>query len=249
MIVFASKKKNILRGIVSLCLIVGGSTVWSSRLSSFKPDERVGIFLSEKVRYVSAEQKLDLSKDCALAETENGWVLFFLRANLINDNRFRRYFESAEEPIGLFVEYDYGLLRLGLGLGTDNPVSNKSLSIRTVRQPETTEIFIGVTRDETRVVTNATDKSTPWLNEFSGWSCDSVQFGDDDTRLSTGDNCEECSVTLGYASGTDTAELDAVLDKVSNLRDFNVRRWMGTLLILVGIFGLIIPSSRAYRSS
>jgi hypothetical protein len=167
----------------------------------------------------------------------DGWSLFVLQANLINDNQFRSYFETASEEMGVWVTYDTGLLRLSLGSGPSSSDSNRVFPIRWVRQNERATVAIAISRDETRVVTNVRDFRVAWPTDFaSGWSCEYVQFGDENHPLSDGAGCKGCDITLRYAFGDDYQELRTMLDEISNIPEFNLRRWLGSALTLIGVF-------------
>jgi hypothetical protein len=227
---------------VGLALLVAGSLVWGSRLS-YSPEQVLQRNLADRLVEVSSSGPVDLSDECALVATEDGWVLFVLDAKLTSDNQIRTFFETAEEPLGLYVEYDPGLLRLGLGLGPGNERSNTELPIRFVRRDEQATIFIAVTNETTRVVTNARDGRIAWPGYLADeWRCNSVQIADDTRQSTHGFTCKGCDVRLRYATGTDISEIETTLDSLSNVRQFNVRRWSGTSLTLLGLTVLVLTA-------
>jgi hypothetical protein len=201
----------------------------------FSPEEVVNSNSTFLLKSVESASITDLSDACSVAESPDGWLLFILKAELIADDKFRTYFETAEEPIGLWVEYDNGLLRLAQGLGSDNPKSNTEIPIRVVRKNESAFVAIAVWRDGTRVITNAVDKRNNWPGSFTGWSCDAVQIGGDSRELSQGHGCPGCAAQLSYATGQGIADLQVIMDELSNVSDFNLRRSVGSALTLVGV--------------
>lgn len=222
-------------------LFLLGSQVWSLRLS-FSPESEITSRLGESLKEVRPGTVSDLTNECDVAKSETGWMVFVLNADLINDNLFRTYFETAEERIGLWVEQDNGLLRIGLGLGPTGPVPNTDLPIRLVRRNERAVIVIGVTRNEVRVITNNRDSRTRWPAESAAtWSCARVQFANDSRELSEGNDCKRCNIELFYSSGTNQDDIRDLMNSISNVQRFNVLRSFGILLSVTGIsliFGL-----------
>jgi len=226
--------RSLLLRVVGAMLLVAGSQVWSSRLS-FASESEIFEQLGGAIIEVDEGSVSNLAHVCNVAKTSSGWMIFVLFANLRNDDRFRTFFETAEERIGLWVEQDYGLLRLGLGLGTVSSESNTDLPIRIVRQNEKASVLIGITSNQVRVVTNNLDTQVRWPAEgFSEWSCERVQFADDIRELSEGHDCKGCNIRLFYASGNNLDELQESLDRFSNVQRFNVARITGTILITLG---------------
>jgi hypothetical protein len=235
---------RVTRAAVGLGLVLLGSLVWNSRVPNFK-DELVMSRLANRLKEVQAGSSVDISAECERQTVGNGWALFVLDANLISDNQFRSYFETASEEMGVWVTFDSGQLRLGLGSGPSSSESNRSYPIRTVRRSERATIFIAVSRDETRVVMNVRDFRVTWPADFvTGWSCEYVQFGDEANLLSEGAGCRGCNISLRYATGENYEELTAVLDEVSNVSEFNQRRWLGSGATLLGVFVVFVPLSR-----
>lgn len=227
----------------SIVLIVSGSLIWTSRLD-YSPDPIVERRLSSRLMTVDSSRAVDLSDACRKIETTEGWILFVLNANLVSDTTSRTYFETDVEPLGMFVESEPGLMRVGLGLGP-GPESDLQIPIRVVRRDQTETIVIAVTRDETRVVANAVDKSAAWPGYLADeWLCTRVQVGSDTRELSQGFRCERCNARLRYAVGSGIGELNDVLDEVSNVKDFNRKRWIGTTMTLVGFALLLLPKAR-----
>lgn len=238
------KRRKVLLSLVGLGVSVVGSMIWSSRLD-YTPGPILEREIGSRLEVVTPSQVTDLSKQCKTAIQKHGWILFVLDANLIADDRFRTYLETAPEPSGLFVEYDLGTLRLGLGLGPESEESNSEISIRLVRETERATVVIGVTRDETRVVANAIDKRAPWPGQYADqWRCDAVQTADDLRESTHGNTCQGCDSQLRYAVGREVSELDSLLDDLSNVRRFNLLRILGTALTVLGV-SLILVQLRA----
>jgi len=242
------KVRTLLPRVFGVMLVVAGSQVWGSRLS-FASESEIFEQLGGSMIEVNVDSVSDLTDVCNTVRTPSGWMIFVLFADLRNDDRFRTFFETAEERIGLWVEQDYGLLRLGLGLGTMSSESNTDLPIRIVRQNEKASVLIVITSNQVRVVSNNLDAQVRWPAEgFSEWSCERVQFADDTRELSEGHDCKGCNIRLFYASGDNLDELQEFLDRISNVRRFNAARITGTILILSG-FLLILGFGDSLFSS
>lgn len=224
--------------LVGATLAIGGSLVWSSRLD-YEPKRALEERIADRLVEVAPGKLSDLSTRCGQVLNPGGWMLFVMDARLLSDTKFRTYFETAEESVGLWVEYDLGLLRLGLGLGSESP--NTEIPIRLVRRDESVTVFIAVSREETRVITNAVDKSKSWPGHFAeSWRCNGVQVGSDSRELSEGNTCAGCNVQLRYATGSNMVELTALLDSLSNVQSFNTKRIMGSALTLAGALLVIV---------
>ena len=223
-----------------MALCAAGSLIWNSRLE-YAPEALLQQRLGSRFQEIPVGRSSDLSEYCNVASEQGGWILFVMEAKLLADNKVRTYFETAVEPSGLYVEYDPGLLRLGMGLGPGSAESNLELPIRLVRNDESATVMIGVRRDETRLITNAVDHRIDWPGDYlREWRCDSVQIADDTLESTQGYLCEGCNTRLRYATGQDPAELSSLLDELSNVERFNSRRFVGTGMILVGtaaVFG------------
>jgi hypothetical protein len=228
---------------------IAGSFIWNSRFE-YAPEVLLQQRLGSRLQEVLVGQPTDLSEECNVASEQGGWILFVMDANLLADDKVRTYFETAVEPGGLFVEYDPGLLRLGLGLGPGGVESNLELPIRLVRNNEKATIMIGVSRDETRVLTNAVDRKIAWPGDFyREWRCDPVQIADDTRESTHGYRCEGCNTRLRYVTGDDPVTLSTLLDELSNVNNFNVRRFLGTGLTLAGVAVVLaqFQTSRRHR--
>ena len=228
------KFRYIILVFVGVVLVVAGSQIWTSRLS-YAPEKILQERLSERLVDVPSRASTDLTEACNVAALEKGWILFVLDATLIRDDQPRTFFETGAEPLGLFVEYDSGQVRLGLGLGP-GPESDTQISIRWVRNDRRETIFIGVTDKVTRIVANARDGRVEWPGyRADEWSCKSVQIADATRESTHGFLCKGCESRLRYATGTDVKEIEEILDSFSNVQQFNLRRWTGTSLTLLGI--------------
>ena len=229
---------------VGVLMMISGTLAWSSRLD-YEPEQILVDALGSRLTKVDPNSVNDLSHSCS-SIAERGWVLFILNANLIADTKPRTYFETAEERFGIWVEYDKGLVRLAQGLGAESLESNTEIPIRWVRRDERAFIAIAVTRDNTRVVLNATDTQNNWPSgALSAFRCDKVQIGGDNRELSEGKSCIECDATLRFAAGRDITELQKILDEISNVSEFNAKRSAGTALIVIG-FLVAVRRSRQF---
>lgn len=228
-----------------LVLIALGSVVWMSRFD-YPIEIRLQNQLKNELIAINPDLVTDLSDECHEAMTTDGWIMFILDTELSTDSVFRTYFETAEERVGLWVEYDQGLLRLGLGLGFDNPSSNTDIPLRWVRRNSRETFIIGVTREQTRVIANAIDKKKNWPGDLARiWRCNAVQIGSESRELSEGHECVGCNISLRYATGSNKTELMALLNSLSNVQSFNMRRVLGSVLSIVGVllslFAAAIP--------
>ena len=130
-------------------LLITGSMTWHSRFT-YSPEANIQRALGTRLVEVSKSADTDLSDACRGVTEGNGWILFVLNASITNDKAIRTFFETSEEPLGLFVEYEPGVFRLGLGMGPGNvneageSVSNIELPIRRVHRSENAHVFIGV---------------------------------------------------------------------------------------------------------
>jgi hypothetical protein len=184
---------------------------------------------------INSQTTTNLTAECRHATRSGNWILFVIEADLLSDPISRRYFRTASEPYGLFIEYDpteSGLLRLGLGLGPEK--WNSGIPIRFVRRDERSTILIGVTRSETRVVSNVVDFSVDWPGHFgSQWRCDDVRGGYESSG-SEG-RCPGCDESISYITGERLDDLKDIMDAASNVRRFNVLRYLGNSLSLLGL--------------
>lgn len=233
-----------------IVLVLAGSMVWRSRFAYY-PEQTLQTTLGSRLLEVPLKTTVDLSDACRVATEEEGWILFVLNSSLANDSQIRTFFETAEEPLGLYVEYEPGLFRLGLGMGPGNvneageTISNIELPIRRVHQKEENQVFIGVTKEETRIVTNTRDARVAWPGYLADeWKCNAVQIADDERPSTHGYTCMGCDARLRYATGKNLRELEGVLSTVSNVSEFNIRRWAGTVLTLCGL----VIAARAFKS-
>lgn len=236
---------RLLAQFVGILLVVSGSLVWL-QVPTFQAESVFNNYLGSRLVQIDESSTTDLTQQCAVINEEGGWILFVLDANLRSDYLYRRYFETAPEPSGLWVEHDAGLLRVGLGLGPESSESSASLSARLVRTNESATIIIAVSRNETRVIADKSDARSEWPGKFSQkWQCNAVVVGDETPRFVEGDTCAGCSATLRYATGASLAELDEILSKVSNARQAWIRRITGTCVTLLG-FPLLFVGRATY---
>ena len=222
------RSRRFVRVLCGLVLMALGAAIWSSRLTTYPTNLDS---LHSTLQFEELRSGVNLESHCQKLDGEPGsWMLFILQVSLQSDNRFRGYFQTSDDGSGVFLEYDPGeqaLLRLGLG----NPTNATRTRIRTVRQNEEAMIAIGVRRSEVRIVMNAVDRRIPWPEVMRPMlGCDAVvvgAVGDDD--------CGGCTIDAHYATGASTDDLQNAMDEISNVVDFNVRRWLGTGLSMAGL--------------
>jgi hypothetical protein len=220
--------------VFAMALVIMGSLIWGSRLE-YRPDVVMTKALGAEIVRLNPNRPTDLSGICEQTRTDSGWVLFLVEANVWNDTKSRLYFETAPKPYGLWLESGPGVLQVGLGLG-DDVISSSEIPVRVVRSDSREFVAIGVTSDETRVIANAVDNVSQWPGAiFPQWRCDSVQIGNSLRQLSEGDTCENCDAIVSVVSGQGVERLDSILDSIVNIERFSIRRWSGTLLILLGV--------------
>lgn len=230
-----------------LLLAVIGSVYWMNE-PEFSPNKILENRLKKQVSIIDSNVPLDMSAACDVFNDNESWILFIVEANQIADSQFRTYFETTrDERMGLWLEYEPPLLRLGMGLGMDNPESSIHLPVRTVRRPDRITALIAVTRWKTRLLVNGRDQSSNWPNiNGTKWRCDDVRLGTEWSILSEGYGCSGCNVQLRYVAGNGFKQLDSALDAVSNSRSMRVRKYVGSMLVLVGLG--FIKLSMGFRS-
>jgi len=222
------------RRLAAASLVVFGSWVWASRLD-FAPKDIITSRFGNRLVDIDSDVTTDLNKVCRGVENPDGWILFMLETNLISDAQFRTYFETDKEPLGLFVESEPELLRLGLGLGP-GPQSDLQIPIRVIRKNVREVFIIAVSRDETRVLANAIDRTANWPGYLADeWLCTQTQVGSDTRELSQGFRCSGCDTKVQYVVGSRPDELATVLAQLSNYQNFRLRRVSGTILSLLGL--------------
>lgn len=226
--------------LIGLGLIIVGSTVWRSRLE-YSPELALRQRLGNQLKEVSSEDSYDLSDACDVFNDREKWILFVLEANQLNDSTMRTYFETADqERIGLWVELEPPLLRLGMGLGLENPESSTQLPIRVVRRSERFTATIAVTKRGTYLVANGKKMRSAWPDiQGARWSCGTVRVGGDSGSLSEGYSCSQCDVRLHYATGENYETLQRILDSITNVRKFESYRWIGNSLVVGGLIVIV----------
>lgn len=223
-------------------LVILGSIIWSDRLNyGGRSAIKASGLASELVPIDQPET--DLSNECEAARTGTGWLLLLIDTKLIADDTFRGYFETAPTSAGLFMEYDPGedgVLRLGIATKTDP----NFVRLRTVRRDESAVLALLIRRDDVRIVSNAVDRTVSLPAEpRPSWSCSGVRVGSSD-----GVDCPQCSTEIRYATGVDPRDAHRYLDALSNLREYNVKRWSGSGLSMLGATCLtLIPLTRFRR--
>lgn len=238
---------RLLRAAIGVALVLIGSAVWTSRFR-YTPEPVLMQRLGDRLVSVEHNTITDLSAACDYSRRPEGWILFILETTLNRDATVRTFFETAEEPVGMWAEYDPGLFRLGLGLGPSSAESSTNVPIRWVQRDESAFVAIGIALDGTRVIANATDQSSQWPGAYyPDWKCNAVQLGSDTRKLSEGFSCPNCDLRLRYAVGDSNEELTNILDDLSNVQSFNTRRWFGSASSLAGIF-LLLSLGSSHRS-
>lgn len=229
--------------LMAVTCVVAGSMIWMSRLSH-EPQDAVESRLTGRLIEIKKDDVTDLTKECRNILTEQGWILFVINSTLSFDSETRTYFETGAEPLGLYVEYEPGLFRLGLGLGP-GPDSSRDVPLRIVRRNEQAVVFVAVTSEQVRVLMNGIDRRVDWPGYLADeWMCDAVQIPSDNRASSHGYKCVSCNTTVRYVSGNGLRELEQTLDAASNVRQFNLRRLVGSGLVVLGILSLLLSSSR-----
>lgn len=236
-----SKRGLIERGVGALLIIVG-SVIWTDRLSFDGSAAIEASGLSGELVLIDRPD-MDLSNECEAARSGAGWLMLVVNTELIADDTFRGYFETAPKSAGLFMEYDPGedgILRLGMATTTD-PIF---VRLRTVRRDESAVFALLIRRDDVRIVSNAVDRTVSLPVDLEpAWLCSAVRV-----ESSDGVGCPECSMELRYATGVDPRDAHRYLDALSNLREFNVKRWFGSGLSMLGVTCLtLIPLTRFRR--
>lgn len=223
---------------LGVVLVTTGAFVWTQR-DEYSPNRQIELAMGERLISLGGEPNRDLSDVCKGVHSNGGWILWVIDLSVTNDGVPRKFFETSQEPFGMFVEYDPPDLRLGLGLGPEK--WNTELPVRVVRRNEIVTLAIGVTTTETRVVTNVVDRRKAWPMEFLPlWRCDDVRYGAETKNLDSGLGCEGCMVTVRYAIGTEETSLSGLLDSVNNIQRYQIVRLTGTALTLFGVIVCIL---------
>lgn len=217
--------------VIGVVCIISGSTLWQARLDF--TIERA-LTSSHYLRAVPLETSstTDLSSSCNLAVQDEGWILFFLTAQLKSDDKYRGLFETAADEKGLYLDYlpqDGGLIRAGITMEEKTDF----IPIRVLRQDEEVLIAIGIERDRAFVVSREKDIDHKFLNlEVTQLRCDAVRLG-----VSDGADCVGCDVKARYISGSGKQGLRSIIETLSSSREYEVKLWIGNTLL---IFGLVI---------
>lgn len=240
------KRNAVVRVLLGVALVVYGSFEWSRRLT-YQPD--VGKLIGSGIELTdfSNPDTAQLIAACRGVEQSNGWLLLVIRTNLVADQIFRGYFESAPDERGLYVEYDPFEVSTGpsFRLGISSQVQNTLVHLRTVRRDEDAFVALGIQSDQIRVVTNGVDRIEQYVESFQpSLSCDSPVVG-----LADEIDCKGCDISVRYAAGSDQLQLTEALNSLSNARSYNVRRVLGTVATFIGSFLVLfpIPSLRSCR--
>lgn len=219
----------IFRTTAATALVVLGSIVWSSRIDTDIPEQLSSGF-GASLTAVSPNSVVDLTRVCDEVRSLDAWLLFAVETEVKSDNKLRRYFQTATDDRGIFLEYDgpeQGNLRVGMGTAADAVLTR----VRTVRRNERATILIAVQPKEIRVILSGVDRVIPWANQLGVTAaCDAVaQFS------TTSPECEDCRLTLRYATGKNVQRLNNELDALANVGQLNARRWLGSAMVLAGL--------------
>jgi hypothetical protein len=230
--------------VLGALLIVMGSLLWNDRLK-FDPESVIAQseLSSELAPVVDGER--GLVSQCSAARSGAGWLMLLVDTEIQADDTYRGYFETAPKSSGVFMEYDpgeNGLLRLGVA---GDPATT-FIPLRTVRRNETQTLALLINGSKLRIVGNAVDRYVSLPEDTTPtWECSEARVGSAD-----GAPCPDCGVTLRYAYGSTLRDADQFLDSLSNMRSFNLKRWLGSGMSMVGIVILIaIPATRFRRRS
>lgn len=225
-------------------LVVSGSLVWQDR-NSFPSGSQIAQRNDMEFVALDSRNPTDLTAECNTINGD-GWIVLIVDLMAAADATPRRFFQTSDEPFGLFIEYDpgeAGLLRLGLGLGPEK--WNTEMSIRNVRRNERITVAVGIDQRSTRMVTSVADRRINWPDAFvSQWKCDAVQMGYSDGALTSALPCHQCDVSVSYATGVNSERLESLLDSLSNEKTHHWKRTTGSLAVLAGLYLLVFSRSR-----
>jgi hypothetical protein len=218
--------------------VVGGAFIWNSRLE-FSPEAALRASNAPPMALINPATTSDLTSACNITERKQGWLLFVITASLKSDNVARGFFQTAIDEQGLYIEYDPGdSAMLRVGITSDG--TTKFVPIRTVRRNEEAFIALAVRPGRVRVITNAVDTTTYWSDfKVNQLRCDAVR-----TDMSDEVVCEDCNVTARYLAGSGGKQIDELMNSFSNRRAYETNRWLGNVLISVGIFSVGIARFR-----
>lgn len=240
-----SRKREWASRLLGFICVVSGSLMWTGR-NTFSTSSNILEQTNIDFTALDGNKKSDITEACESAIRHNGWVIFLVDLDLVADSTPRTYFQTSDEPFGLFIEYDpgeAGLVRLGLGLGPEK--WNSSAAIHRVRRNERATFVIGVEKSATRVISSGADQSLDWPRSFAPqWRCDSAEVGHREPMSMNGIQCSGCDTTIFYAAGTDRNQYSVLMDSVSNISEYQFKRIGGSVLLLLGCFIMFIVRAR-----
>lgn len=226
--------------LIGAALLIAGSLVWGDR-NSFPNGGQIAQRDGGRFVSLNSRSPTNLTTECNTINND-GWILLIVDLMLAADATPRTYFQTSDEPFGLFIEYDpdeAGLLRLGLGLGPEK--WNTEMVIRRVRRNEPITIALGIELRQTRLITSVADRRITWPGAFvPHWRCDAVNIGDSDAAPMTALPCHQCDVSVRYATGVDRGELESLLDSYSNKRAHQWKRMLGSFAVVSGLYLLLV---------
>lgn len=226
------------RVFLGVALVVYGSFEWNRRLT-YQPD--IGLLNDKGIELTdfSNPDTAQLVAACRGVEQGSGWLLLIIRTNLVADQIFRGYLESAPDERGVYVEYDPFEVSTGpsFRLGIASQSQSALVHLRTVRRDEDAFVALGIQFDQIRVVTNGVDRNEEYIEAFQpSLSCASPVVG-----LADEIDCKGCDISVRYAAGSDENQLTEALNSLSNARSYNIRRVLGTVATFIGSVLVLFP--------
>lgn len=221
----ALRQQSVKKFVFAACLMLAGAAIWNDRLE-FSPESALQASGTPPMTLLDSTATSDLTSACSLAEREQGWILFVITALLTSDNIPKGFFETALDEQGLYIDYDpreSAMLRIGV----TSDGTTRFVPFRTVRRSEEAFIAIAVRSTELRVITNAVDRTKHWSDfQVNQLRCDAVKPG-----VSDDIECGHCNVSVRYLAGSGGEKLSDVMSSLSNRRAYEMKRWLGNLLI------------------
>lgn len=213
--------------------------LWVSRLE-YKPENALAEVAAQEIVQVSSKAPTNLAVACTRVSQSQDWMLLVLRTAVVGDSEARRFFETASDSYGMFVDYNEGRLRIGLGLGPE--LDTQFVPLRLVRYAEDFVVFIGITNREIRAVANTLDESILIPDSFmSTLNCESFKVVQGSSNRLAGTACKVCKTSVSYLTGNDEAQLDKILDAASNMKRFRRFGVGGTALGSLGALLMFLP--------
>lgn len=221
--------------------VIAGSVVWSNR-NAYEPQEALARSSVGEWTELTTANHRDLAELCTSARSGASWMLIVAEVSVVNDRRYRGYFETAQQGAGLLLEYSPGDgAQLRIGVPMDGGQTH--LAVRTVRRPDTVFLAMGVMNDDLRILANGTDYTHRLVPEtVASMRCDRVVVGETDYG-----DCPDCMISVRFTRGTDRGELERVLSAVSNSRRSFMETYVGNGMIIAGLVTMAVILRRARR--